>query len=214
MQYTQGTVSVTNGSATVTGSNTEWLSNVSAGHSFKVQGESVIYTIASVNSNTQLTLSANYAGTTKSGVGYQITRDFTPTLNLAEIYANDKDWTSHLTIETIRRIDEKLGTNSQPRFKNLFLNIQLITSTKTLERDSFFSLINSSGGAITINLPTASGYNGEIHFFKKISSDSNIITIDPYGTELIDGLSTYQFSTQNTSFGIIAYNGAWYKFAT
>ena len=61
MQYKTGTASVTNGSATVTGTNTLWLANVTASDSFTIAGDGVMYDVASVDSDTQITLSAPYA---------------------------------------------------------------------------------------------------------------------------------------------------------
>ena len=42
-QYKTGTATVTNGSATVTGSGTLWLANVTAGDSFTVAGDGIIF---------------------------------------------------------------------------------------------------------------------------------------------------------------------------
>lgn len=69
--YVAGTVSVTTGSAVVTGSGTLWATNLSAGQIFFLPGGSR-YAILSVDSNTQITLSANYAGATASGQGYYV----------------------------------------------------------------------------------------------------------------------------------------------
>jgi len=76
-EYTTGTVSVTNGSKVVTGSGTDFSSNVSAGDYFRIDGDgtgsaSVWYKIDSVDSATQITLETAYAGTTQSGVEYTI----------------------------------------------------------------------------------------------------------------------------------------------
>jgi hypothetical protein len=68
--YSTGTVTVVNGSATVTGSGTTFVGNVVAGDEFGVgvlmtSGTSfpqTWYTVKSVDSNTQLTLTTNYAG--------------------------------------------------------------------------------------------------------------------------------------------------------
>lgn len=77
MQYKTGTVSVTNGSAIVTGTGTSWLAEITAGDLFTVAGDNVPYTVGSVASDTQITLSANYAGITASGKAYALHRDFT-----------------------------------------------------------------------------------------------------------------------------------------
>ena len=42
-QYKTGTATVTNNSPTVTGTNTLWLANVTAGDSFTVAGDGIIF---------------------------------------------------------------------------------------------------------------------------------------------------------------------------
>lgn len=69
--YTTGTATATNGSLTVTGSGTTWVAGV-AGKYIKFTGESVFYKINNRNSNTQLTLTRAYQGTTGSGKSYTI----------------------------------------------------------------------------------------------------------------------------------------------
>lgn len=88
-QYTAGLVTVTNNSQTVTGTNTQWLANVSAGDLFIVFQSGVSYQVAAVNSDTQLTLNANYAGVTEANVQYVIARDFTPNHNIPLINRGD-----------------------------------------------------------------------------------------------------------------------------
>jgi hypothetical protein len=70
--YTQGAVLVTNGSATVTGIDTEFTAEM-AGRELWVKGSNVRYTISSVSeANQTLTLSVNYAGTTQQYAQYAI----------------------------------------------------------------------------------------------------------------------------------------------
>jgi len=124
-QYKIGTVSVTNGSNTVTGQATVWSTNAAVGYTFKIKDEDAIYNIASIVSDTQITLTVNYAGTTKSNQEYQITRDFTPNLSLPEIWAGDIDWPFHLT-DTIRKIDtnfaQNVSQNASPTFAGLTIS--------------------------------------------------------------------------------------------
>lgn len=82
-RYATGTVSVTNGSPTVTGSGTTWSTNLKAGDFIHV-GDAVQrdptatwYEIDSVDSNTQITLTANYAETTAAGEVYTARKTFT-----------------------------------------------------------------------------------------------------------------------------------------
>jgi hypothetical protein len=76
MQYKTGTVSVTNGSPTVTGSGTSWNS-LSTPLYFKIDADGApVYEVASIDSDTQLTLAGNYQGTTQPGLQYQLVQDF------------------------------------------------------------------------------------------------------------------------------------------
>lgn len=112
-QYTTGSADVTNGSQTVTGNGTSWLANASAGDAFNINGGSAVYTIGSVDSDTQITLASNYAGSTDTNLDYEISTDFTPNYNLYEPSAGDKDWPILLTQKTIRKIDTQLASQWQ-----------------------------------------------------------------------------------------------------
>lgn len=66
-----GTVALTAGSPTVTGTSTTFTTDLAVGAVVQFQGESTIYRVAAIGSNTSLTLSQLYAGTTQSGRTYQ-----------------------------------------------------------------------------------------------------------------------------------------------
>lgn len=106
MQYQTGTVTVSSGSATVTGAGTAWLAEISAGDAFIVVGDNVTYTVASVASNTSLNLSAPYGGASLSGILYAITRDFT-SLGMPEFSPGDQGTAAMLT-RAMRIINDKL----------------------------------------------------------------------------------------------------------
>jgi hypothetical protein len=69
--YSTGTVSVTNGSAVVEGSGTDWDPSVDAGMLFK-RGSERSYVVKSRDSDTQITLSEPYEGVTGSGIAYSL----------------------------------------------------------------------------------------------------------------------------------------------
>jgi hypothetical protein len=89
MQYVTGTVNVINANSTVIGVGTLWKANVSNNDLFIVSGDTVSYQVANVVSNTQITLSATYAGTNANGSNYTIARDFTPIRGLPIINRGD-----------------------------------------------------------------------------------------------------------------------------
>jgi len=71
--YSTGTVSVTNGSAVITGVSTGWLGeDFGPGYSFSIDDGVTEYEILSVDSDTQITLTANYNEATDSGKSYII----------------------------------------------------------------------------------------------------------------------------------------------
>ena len=70
------------------------------------------------------------------------------------------------------------------------------TAAYTLTASDSIVTCDASAGAFTISLPTASGIAGRQYTIKKIDSSANAITIQPYGTETIDGAATYTLSAQ------------------
>jgi len=75
-----------------------------------VDGDNTSYEIASIVSDTEITLTAPYPST-KSGVGYSITNDFTPTQNLPLIDSGDRN-TAPIIKKSLQKIDSKLQSNS------------------------------------------------------------------------------------------------------
>lgn len=75
--YSVGTVTVTNGSPTVTGSGTSWQTRRIAATQLFQGPDGVWHTIQSVDSETQITLATNYGGTSAGpGAAYTIRRTF------------------------------------------------------------------------------------------------------------------------------------------
>lgn len=72
--YETGTVAMTNNSKTVTGTGTVWTSAM-VGRKIRFNGENAYYRIASVASNTSLTLEVVYQGTTDTDATYSIYKD-------------------------------------------------------------------------------------------------------------------------------------------
>lgn len=68
--YSVGTLSVTNNSAVVTGTGTQFATYIHDGFGIFIEG--IGYGIATVDSATQITLAENYVGTTKSNARYSI----------------------------------------------------------------------------------------------------------------------------------------------
>lgn len=71
--YDTGTVEVTNGDATVVGTDTLWAANAAAGRTIRIGN--VEYLIASVTDDTNLELTEAFGGTSESGLSYAIYQD-------------------------------------------------------------------------------------------------------------------------------------------
>ena len=80
--YRAATISVTNGSAVITGNSTEFTSNAnidtSAGvtNYLRVKGDTDFYEVQSIDSDTGITLASNYAGDTNAATEYQIGQSY------------------------------------------------------------------------------------------------------------------------------------------
>jgi len=72
-------------------------------------------------------------------------------------------------------------------------------------------LCNATSGAITANLGHSSiDTPGRIHIFKKTDSSANTVTIDPLGSETIDGAATYVLSLQYSTVTIMSDGTNWH----
>lgn len=112
-QYKTGTVTVTNGDATVVGVGTAWLTEAQDGDLFSLQGQgNAVYVVLSRTDDTHLELTTTYGGATASGALYAITRDFTPTYNLPLVTENTVDGNRIISRATTM-IDTLFGSSAQ-----------------------------------------------------------------------------------------------------
>ncbi|MEO1892518.1 MAG: hypothetical protein ABGX84_06875 [Alcanivorax sp.] len=132
-QYRTGTVSVVQDSPVVTGTGTAWLANVSAGDSFVMAGTGVVYDIASVDSDTQLTLTVPYKGADRSGA-YAVQRDFTAD-GIPEMASGDIE-TATIFTRAMRKIQSRfnlitgVAANGAPTFADTTAGIAGTSDTE------------------------------------------------------------------------------------
>ena len=72
VEYTTGSVAVTNNSTTVTGTGTLWSTNIAVGDYFRVDDNGEWYRVSAVGSDTGLTLASVYKGPTATGKAYTV----------------------------------------------------------------------------------------------------------------------------------------------
>jgi hypothetical protein len=90
-------------------------------------------------------------------------------------------------------------------------NTRTVTTTPvTLTRDDRTVLVDASGGARVVNLPTAASARYQQFTIKKIDSSVNTVTIDASGAETIDGAATAVILAQYVSFTIQSDGTTWW----
>lgn len=84
------------------------------------------------------------------------------------------------------------------------------TATATLATSGEdYVIADATSANITLSLNTASGFNGLTHTIVKINSNANTVTLDPSGSETIDGGSTLVLYGQNNAIKIASDGSNW-----
>src|SRR4030067_239249 len=74
-----------------------------------------------------------------------------------------------------------------------------VTANYTATLNDEVILANATAGAVTVTLPTAVGNTGKKFVIKKIDSSANTVTVDPNGSETIDGQATAGILAQDNA---------------
>jgi len=74
--------------------------------------------------------------------------------------------------------------------------VTAVSSNITLTQSHSVVLVSASGGAVTITLPSAVGIAGRQYVIKKDDVTANTVTVDPAGTETIEGVATASLPSQ------------------
>jgi len=184
-QYTAGTVTVTNGSAVVTGSGTSWSTKATAGDVFSVKNSGIYYVVGSVDSDTQITLTANYAGVTASSQLYAISTSFTSIYAIPYPEQGDID-TATILKRAIADIESLFKQALSPPYE------EVSSGTETMVVGDRGKVIKATG-TCTIALPATSGLEDGWSFW--LDPNGQTVTVDPNASETIDGGSTITPST-------------------
>ncbi len=106
--YRLGTVTVTSGSATVTGTGTLFTSSVREGDMFTVDAD-IFYEVKSIDSDSQITLNNNYAGETQSNIAYVII----PISTKRQLTADLADRVNNLIVTYRGKFDALLASTTE-----------------------------------------------------------------------------------------------------
>ena len=176
-QYSTGLVSTTNGSSVITGTSTAWLtSGIDASDFFIAAGDTVAYTIASIDSDTQITLTANYAGSTQSGITYtaHIER-----FGALPIFSDNDADTPELMNEVVKftvNQDSALGTASTKDTGTAAGEVPLSPATTTITASATFT--QSTNNIALVGLGSIGLEIGDVNEVTGTDDNDKLFTVE------------------------------------
>jgi hypothetical protein len=84
-----------------------------------------------------------------------------------------------------------------------------VSSTYIADSREEVILCDATGGAFTVDLPTATGREGFIYNISKTDASANAITIDPSGAQTINGDATFDLIAQDETVTIVSTGSNW-----
>jgi len=87
--------------------------------------------------------------------------------------------------------------------------VKSVTANYTATASDRVILCDATSNSITVSLPSASGITGRVYTIKRIDGSTNTVTIDPNGSETIDGASTYSLGSQWDFVTIVSDGSNW-----
>lgn len=157
-----GTLSFTNGSPTLTGTGTSFTTEVKSGQYIKksADSETLYLQVYSVDSDTQITLVANYAGTTASGVtavksNWVTVTPGTGSITVANSLVNVVGGTANNAVTAIYRQGDYLPFNNQfnatisQRIANQTIIIGMVNNVTTPTIQAIIQFTGTSASALS-----------------------------------------------------------------
>lgn len=160
-------------------------------------GNGITITDNGANSTVDVGLSSSLTGATFVTVGSETLLTGERRLTVAgglDIYDNGANSTLTITASSL----QYTGTTSTASTVSL-----TIYSTRV-------QLADCTSNAITYNLPAASTATDKIFIFKKVDGTANSVTLDPSGSETIDGVTTYTIPIPLMAVELYCSGSAWY----
>lgn len=88
------------------------------------------------------------------------------------------------------------------------------TTTVNAKREMWFYPVDTTAGAVVVNLPPASGNLGKQYAVKR-TAGANAVTLTPNGTDTIDGAATLAIGTTGDTAWVVSDGvNKWYKIKT
>ena len=216
--YKTGTIAVTNGSATVTGTGTMWSNAIKAGDRLVVASTGEIFEIATIVSDTELTLVVTYPGTTGTGLAYHIDRSFAGqyatetslavqtalTNGTLQAYADANPGADEIVYGTGAGAAAKTALTAQGRallddtsFDAMRATVGALSGVQVEKSGAYTIVVTDQGKTIIHTAGTATTFAFEAAatlgstFFALVKNEgAGVLTLDPDGAETIDGSVT------------------------
>jgi hypothetical protein len=150
-------------------------------------------TISFKNTGTDLTVSTNGTDAIDLNVPDASVTNRGVVTAAAQTFGGDKSFQDHVNAQTDLRVGATGTANSTMQVDgSLSMSIRTVTSSAALNGSDNTVLANTTGGAITITLPSPTTIPGRIYTIKKIGTGGldNALTILPTGAT-IDGGSSF-----------------------
>ena len=96
---------------------------------------------------------------------------------------------------------DNLGVDARPQYQSV--NTSPVTGVI-----NYHYSVDSSGGAITINLPAISGLSTGQRIYIKLKTAGNDLTLTPNGSDSIDGLTSYVLDVQHSALTLVVGAGS------
>lgn len=80
----------------------------------------------------------------------------------------------------------------------------------TVDIEDSVVIVDASSVSVLITLPPAASAQGRVFWIKKVDSSSNTVTIDPVGSDTIDGASAIVTSVQYEAFTLFSDGVDWW----
>lgn len=138
----------------------------------------------STNGTDSIRLNVPNAGTTARGV----------VTTTAQTFGGNKTFQDSVAAATTMKVGSTGSANSTMQVVgSLSMAIRTVSGNTSVDATDNTVLANTTSGALTITLPSASGIGGRIYTIKKIGTGGidNQLTITPTGGATIDGGSSY-----------------------
>lgn len=171
----------------------------------------VVLVLGNTTNSTNIVVSTGSSVVNESGTTSLSDFLYSPALILTEQASIPTSVVPDKGIIWLRNDNVLLYTDDLGIDHNLITELSTTSIKTSVYTAAFGDLVrcDPTSGGFTVNLPTAIGNINKSIIVKNISNSINSITIDPFGSQLIDGSSTYVINIAYQSITLVSDNSNW-----